>query len=182
MTKEKDVGSWLLFLHNFFHLASSFTICRYLGYYQNVGVGTHSAGKSQLQREPRMQRAVNQQVLIKCLLLEVGHGLSACQRTQGLKEDFESVMLVLAFKFNLPVWCSLQAPQGGLPSALEQPAGLLSTITFSFYGCLPEAPSTVCHQMDWAVVKVLLSLQILEETSQCPVGSCSLVTFQSSHV
>lgn len=49
-------------------------------------------------------------------VLEVGHCLPVCQRTQDQKGDtgperaFKSIMLFLALKCNLPVSCSLQTP------------------------------------------------------------------------
>lgn len=93
---------------NFFHSASSVTIGSYIDYYQIVGVCTLSAGKSLFQGEAGMQRSINQQVPVKCLLLEVGHCLPVCQRRQGLKEAFKSLMQLLALKLNLSVSYSLE--------------------------------------------------------------------------
>lgn len=89
-----------LFLHNFFCSVSSFTICRYLGYYQNVGVCTlcwqilvPSSAKN-LETNPQST------MLIKCLLFGVGHCLTDCQRTQGLKKTHQSILLPWDLKFN----------------------------------------------------------------------------------
>lgn len=126
--------------HNFFHSDSSFTIGRYIGY-RIVGVCTLSAGKSLFQGEARMQRRINQQMPIKCLLLEVGHCLTVCQKMQGLKEAFKSFMRLLALKRNLSISYSLRAPQGDLscPRAASRRG---ESRHFSFSHCLPEAPST----------------------------------------
>lgn len=88
---------------NFFYSASSFTISRYIDYYQIVGICTLTAGNSLFQREAGMQRSINQQMPVKCLLLEVGHCLTVCQRRRGLKEAFKSFMQLLALKLNLSV-------------------------------------------------------------------------------
>lgn len=103
-------GSWL-FLHNSIHSASSFTISRYLGYYQNVGVYTHCAGKSLYQWVPRKQKPISQQVLIKFMALGVGHCLT------GLKDPNEARKIYFVyqyFKLNLYASFSFKHPRGAL--------------------------------------------------------------------
>lgn len=79
-------GNWLL-LCNSIHSASSFTISRYLGYYQNVGVYTHCAGKSLYQWVPRKKKPISQKVLIKYMVLGVGHCLTGLKDPKKVRKS-----------------------------------------------------------------------------------------------
>lgn len=89
-------------------------------------------------------------MLIKCLLLVVGHCLTDSHRTQALKETVKSILLPWALKFNLPASCSFR-PLGGLPNVLEQQQWDVKYISFSPYHCftdIPEASFTPSNGVD----------------------------------
>lgn len=96
-------------LCNSIHLTSSFTISRYLGQYQNVGVYTHSAGQLLSQPVPRKQKPNSQQVLIKYVMFEVGHCLTGLTdlKVAGKKIYFVS----LDFMLRQHASCSINHPK-----------------------------------------------------------------------
>lgn len=122
-------GTDFLFLHNFFHSASSFTICRYLGYYQNLGVSTLSQQITVPMSAKNADTNHQSTVFIRCLLLLVGHCLTDPQRTQGLKETVKSILLPRALKFNLPASYSF-SPLGGLANVHSSRQKMRNTSLF----------------------------------------------------
>lgn len=105
-------------LCNSIHLTSSFTISRYLGQYQNVGVYTHSAGQLLSQPVPRKQKPNSQQVLIKYVMFEVGHCLTGLTdlKVAGKKNLF----CVSGFHAEAACLLLYQPPQSDPASYLEQ--------------------------------------------------------------